>query len=250
MFQVLPFDLHTSEKHRRARISAENSSARAKSSTGFAVISVLGPPGAGKGTLAAHLAKQYSLTHFSVGDSLREWLRDEKNQENPLAAVIQDKIENQGFLDSEELNPFIRTAIRMAVSDGRNGLLIDGYPRCFEQMQSLDSWPFEDDLPRQQGEVPDMVLAIRVNKINAQARYVGRVRDARDSDEKFEKRFVEYEAETMPVEKAYRERGILVEVDANGTKAENVEELERQLFESAIWKSRLLRAFERVDHTP
>ncbi|KAK3654173.1 hypothetical protein LTR56_004228 [Elasticomyces elasticus] len=231
-------------------MSAENSSARAESSTGFAVICVLGPPGAGKGTLAAHLANKYSFSHFSVGDSLREWLRDENNQNTPLAAAIQGKLDNQGFLDSAELNPFIRTAVTAAIDDCKNGLLIDGYPRCFEQMQSLDTWPFEDDLPRQRRQAPDVVLAIRVSKFNAQARYVSRARDARDSDEKFEKRFVEYEAETTPVEEAYRERGSVVEVDANGTKAENVEELERQLFESAIWKSLLLRASERVNHTP
>ncbi|KAK3632985.1 hypothetical protein LTR56_016033 [Elasticomyces elasticus] len=231
-------------------MSAENSSATAKGFTDFAVINVLGPPGAGKGTLAAHLAKQYSLSHFSVGDSLREWLHDEKNRGTPLAAAIQDKLDNQGFLDSAELDPFIRTAIKTAVSDGRNGLLIDGYPRCFEQMQSLDSWPFEDDLPRQPLQAPDLVLAIRVSKVNAQARYVGRTRDARDSYEKFEKRFAEYEAETMPVEEIYRERGILVDIDANGTKAENVAELERQLGESTIWRSRLLRALTRADHMP
>ncbi|KAK5674269.1 hypothetical protein LTS10_013007 [Elasticomyces elasticus] len=231
-------------------MSAENSSAMAESSTGFAVICVLGPPGAGKGTLAAHVANKYSFSHFSVGDSLREWLRDENNQNTPLAAAIQGKLDNQGFLDSSELNPFIRTAITAAIGDCKNGLLIDGYPRCFEQMQSLDTWPFEDDLPRQRCQAPDVVLAICVSKYNAQARYVSRARDARDSDEKFEKRFAEYEAETMPVEEIYRKRGILVEIDANGTKAESVAELERQLGESTIWKSRLLGALTRANHMP
>ncbi|KAK5716163.1 hypothetical protein LTR15_009989 [Elasticomyces elasticus] len=231
-------------------MTAENSSAGAERSMGFAVICLSGPLGAGKGTLAAHLANKYSFSHFSVGDSLRGWLRDDKNQNTPLAAAIQDKLDNQGFLDSEELNSFIRTAIKAAVSDCRNGLLIDGYPRCFEQMQSLDSWPFEDELPRQHSEVPDMVLAIRANKVNAQARYVGRMRDARDSGEKFEKRFEEYESETMPVEDAYRGREILVEVDANGTRAENFEELEKRLFESAIWKGRFPGTSETADLTP
>jgi adenylate kinase family enzyme len=80
------------------------------------------------------------------------------------------------------------------------------------------------------------------------------VRDTNDSDEKFERRFAEYEVETLPVEEAYRKRGILFDVgitlrehssygrpqiDANGTKEENVAEMTRKLDESEIWgKSR------------
>lgn len=177
-----------------------------------------------------------------MGDDLREWMR--KNRDRPLAAAIQDKLDNQGFLGSQELNPFIREAIAVAVKNPEQkirGILIDGYPRCMEQLNSFDLWPFEDALPRHHSDdishsrAPDMVIAIRVRKANARARYVGRMRDARDSVEKFEKRFVEYETETLPVEDVYRKRGLLVEVNANGTEEESIAELEQQLKKSPIW---------------
>lgn len=202
-----------------------------------------GPPGAGKGTLAAHLAQQHSLVHFSVGDSLRAWMKD--NHNTTLADAIQDKLDNQGFLSSQELNPFIRDAVKARLEDSEKrvrGILFDGYPRCLEQLESLDPWPFGDVLPRRRADstehsaAPDIVIVVRVSKSNASARYVGRTRDARDSKEKFEKRFAEYETETIPVEDIYHERGLLLEIDANGAKEENIVGLDRQLEGSALWK--------------
>lgn len=167
-----------------------------------------------------------------------------ENRGRPLAATIQDKLDNQGFLGSQELTPFIREAIAAAFKDPEQkirGILIDGYPRCIEQLNSFDLWPFEDELPRhhsgdtERSRAPDMVIAIRVKKANAQARYIGRMREARDSLEKFEKRFAEYETETLPVEEVYRRRGLLIEVDANGTKEESILQLEQQLGRSPLW---------------
>ena len=59
---------------------------------------------------------------------------------------------------------------------------------------------------------PDLVLSFQITKGNARARYLGRARDTNDSADKFERRFKEYELETVPVEEEYRKRGILVSV--------------------------------------
>lgn len=53
---------------------------------------------------------------------------------------------------------------------------------------------------------------LKVTKQNAKARYLARARDSNDSREKFERRFVEYEVETVAVEEAYRQRGVLIDV--------------------------------------
>lgn len=163
------------------------------------------------------------------------------NKGTDLATAIQDKLDNQGFLDSEEISPFIRRAIHTALNDPRiHGLIIDGYPRCTQQMVSFDSWPFEDQLPRRVAGLsrcPDLVLAVHVDKAQALARYIGRSRDARDSVEKFQKRFAEYEVQTRPVEEIYRQRGLIIEVDANGDPQESVAGLERKLRENSTWRS-------------
>lgn len=59
---------------------------------------------------------------------------------------------------------------------------------------------------------PDLVLSFQITKQNARSRYLRRGRDTNDSADKFEKRFTEYELETLPVEQEYRKRGILASV--------------------------------------
>ncbi|KAF2468395.1 adenylate kinase 1 ATP binding protein [Lindgomyces ingoldianus] len=206
---------------------------------------ILGAPGAGKGTLCAHLAQIHNLTHYSVGDNLRSWMH--KNRGTSLAAQIQDKLDNQGFLSSEDLNPFLCQAIMEAIYQDEpkpKGILVDGFPRCLEQLESFSVWPFEDKLPLcpiSDSEVrpnakPDIVLSLEVTKQNARARYISRARDSNDSKEKFERRFVEYEAETIAVKDVYHQRGILINVDTNGSKEENIDKLTRKLDKSGLWQ--------------
>lgn len=71
------------------------------------------------------------------------------NRDEPLAARIRDKLEHQGLLTSAELNPFIGLAVEEAVlrEGGPRGILIDGFPRCEEQLGSWVRWPFQERLP-------------------------------------------------------------------------------------------------------
>lgn len=146
-----------------------------------------------------------------------------QNQATSLAIQIQDKLDNQGFLTSADLNPFICQAIKHAIYQNEprsQGILVDGFPRCTEQLESFHTWPFQEELPlvpisdggARATVKPDIVLSFKVTKQNAKARYLARARDSNDSREKFERRFVEYEVETVAVEEAYRQRGVLIDV--------------------------------------
>ncbi|KAG7429131.1 adenylate kinase [Fusarium oxysporum f. sp. raphani] len=210
----------------------------------FAIVFVVGAPGAGKGTLSTHLAQAYNLVHYSVGDGLRAWMRE--NPSTALAVEIQSKLDNQGFVTSETLNLFIYLEILNTINDkpGVAGILIDGYPRCMEQLESFGSWPFQGTLPLAPGNdgglrleiKPDLVLSFEVTKQNAKERYLGRARDTNDTAHKFERCFAEYEVETTPVKEAYQQRGILISADGNGNKEENVEALTKKLKESGLWR--------------
>ncbi|KAF0318300.1 hypothetical protein GQ607_014426 [Colletotrichum asianum] len=200
----------------------------------FAVIFVLGAPGSGKGTICAYLAQKFSLLHFSVGDNLRTWML--ANRETPLAGRIQEKLDHQGFLTSEELNPFLCLAIENAMRrDGLKGILIDGFPRCEEQLNSWTEWPIQDRLRLEGNAKPDVVLLLNVRKENAEARYLARGRDRNDSAERFTKRYAEYLNGGPPVERHYRDAGLLVEVDNNGSKEENIAGVEKTLEASPLW---------------
>jgi len=92
---------------------------------------LLGPPGAGKGTQADVLSKEYSIPHISTGDILREAVREQSD--------IGKKA--KGFMDKGELVPDnIVTEIvveRLAKQDAKNGFILDGYPRTKIQAESL-----------------------------------------------------------------------------------------------------------------
>ncbi|KAH9240081.1 hypothetical protein K456DRAFT_1033579 [Colletotrichum gloeosporioides 23] len=108
-------------------------------------------------------------------------------------------------------------------------------PRCEEQLNSWTVWPFQDRLRLEGNTKPDVVLLLNVTKENAETRYLARGRDRNDSAEKFTKRYAEYLNEGPPVERHYRDAGLLVEVDNNGSKEENIAGVEKTLGASPLW---------------
>ncbi|HRZ86369.1 MAG TPA: adenylate kinase [bacterium] len=93
---------------------------------------LLGPPGAGKGTHAVDLSKEYGIPHISTGDMLRAAVK----------AQTEIGIKAKGFMDKGELVPdavvvsIIRE--RLAGKDCKNGFLLDGFPRNNAQAKMLD----------------------------------------------------------------------------------------------------------------
>lgn len=95
-------------------------------------IVLLGPPGAGKGTQAAIIAKEFGLVHVSSGDLFRENL---KNQTD-LGKLA------KGYMDRGELVPDDVTIAmvkdRISRPDCEKGVLLDGFPRTPAQAEALD----------------------------------------------------------------------------------------------------------------
>ncbi len=94
---------------------------------------LLGPPGAGKGTLAALLKKNLNLVHISTGDMLREEMK------NGTDIGRQAK----GFIDKGELVPdelVIRLIEQKLIRDKQvqHGYMLDGFPRTRKQAEDLD----------------------------------------------------------------------------------------------------------------
>ena len=93
---------------------------------------LVGPPGAGKGTQAVHLAKHFGIPHISTGDIFRANIKGE-TQLGLLAKSYMDKGE---LVPDSVTNEMI--ADRLTNSDTKNGFLLDGYPRNEEQATYLD----------------------------------------------------------------------------------------------------------------
>ena len=92
----------------------------------------LGPPGAGKGSLAVKVAEDYKIPHISTGDIFRANIK----AQTPLGVKVKAIIDS-GSLVSDELT-FELVKDRLAQDDCKNGYTFDGFPRTIPQAEMLD----------------------------------------------------------------------------------------------------------------
>jgi adenylate kinase len=95
-------------------------------------VAFLGPPGAGKGTQARELAREWSVPHIATGDMLRE----------AVAAGTALGRAAKAYMDKGALVPddviIGMIAERLKDPDARAGFLLDGFPRTIAQAEGLE----------------------------------------------------------------------------------------------------------------
>lgn len=93
---------------------------------------MLGPPGAGKGTQAARLAREHSVLKISTGDILREAVTEGSN----LGSVAKAVMEEGHLVPDEVMIGVVRH--RLEQPDTHHGFVLDGFPRTVRQAEALD----------------------------------------------------------------------------------------------------------------
>jgi adenylate kinase len=94
---------------------------------------LLGPPGAGKGTLAALLRKSLGFMHISTGDILRE----EMKNDTALGHEAKKYIDSGELVPDEVVTKLIESKLTLSAQvDG--GYMLDGFPRTRKQAEALD----------------------------------------------------------------------------------------------------------------
>lgn len=194
-------------------------------------IVMLGPPGAGKGTQAKFISKEFAIPHISTGDMLRE----EMSAHSELGKRVEKVIKSGKLVEDSLMIEIVKD--RLSRSDVEKGFILDGYPRTLSQAESLD------ELLKLLGkdveyafyvEVPEDVIIKRLS-----ARRVcpqcGRIYNlisnppkvdelcdvchvpliTRDDDkpETVERRYRVYYEMTFPVIEYYRKKNILFTID-------------------------------------
>ena len=113
---------------------------------------LLGPPGAGKGTQATNIVKEYGITHISTGDIFRHNIKNQTELGKKVKAVL-----DNGKLVPDELTIDL-VWDRLSKEDCKNGFLLDGFPRTINQAKAL-----QEGL-KERGLKLDKVINIDVDK--------------------------------------------------------------------------------------
>mmetsp|Transcript_3811 Transcript_3811/g.6195 ORF Transcript_3811/g.6195 Transcript_3811/m.6195 type:complete len:226 (-) Transcript_3811:40-717(-) len=91
---------------------------------------IMGPPGGGKGTISKKILRDFSFSHLSTGDVLRENVRNA----TPVG------VEAKSYMDAGDLVPdelMVRLVLSEVEEKGYNRLLLDGFPRTEAQAVEL-----------------------------------------------------------------------------------------------------------------
>ncbi|MCK9170862.1 MAG: adenylate kinase [Treponema sp.] len=91
----------------------------------------LGPPGAGKGSLAVKVANDYKIPHISTGDIFRAAI---KNQ-TELGKKVKSIIDSGGLVSDDITCALVKE--RLEQDDVKNGFILDGFPRTIPQAEAF-----------------------------------------------------------------------------------------------------------------
>jgi len=184
---------------------------------------LLGPPGSGKGTVATRIIQDYSLKHIAPGDIFRE----EVKKDSPMGKKVKELIEAGSFVPDEITIELVRS--RLA-----GDFVLDGYPRTLGQAEAIADVPI------------DKVLNFVIDLDKLIERLSGRwicetcgtiyhtktmpppqegvctcggklIQRKDDQPQSIKQRFKMYTEKTAPLIDYYKQKGLLVDIDASGS---------------------------------
>jgi adenylate kinase len=215
-------------------------------------IVLVGPPGAGKGTQAALLAKTLSIPHVSTGDLFRANI----SQGTELGRLAKSIMDTGKLVPDEVTIAMVKD--RLQHDDAENGFLLDGFPRNTAQAIALD------EILKEFGIALDGVLDLEVPEDEVVRRIAGRrlcrhdsahifhvlynqpkvegvcdlcggelYQRSDDSEETVRTRLEVYHTETEPIIEYYRKQGLVTTISALGKVDEVTERAISALRENA-----------------
>lgn len=112
---------------------------------------LMGLPGAGKGTQAQYIVKDFDIPHISTGDIFRAAMKNE----TPMGLQAKQFIDKGELVPDEVTNGIVQE--RLAQDDVKDGFMLDGFPRNLAQAEALNAMLEAD------GKKLDAVINIHVD---------------------------------------------------------------------------------------
>lgn len=195
----------------------------------------LGPPGAGKGTQAGRLAQRLGVPHVSTGEIFRAAIA----AGTPMGNLARPYVESGRYVPDDIVVGIVRE--RLEAEDCAAGFVLDGFPRTPGQAEALDR------LLEERGTPLDAVVHLVVDDDTVVRRLSGRrvcprcgaiyhleaggaaagghcarcgaalVQRDDDREDVVRRRLAVYREQTRPLVEYYRGRGLLVDVDGEGS---------------------------------
>jgi adenylate kinase len=168
-------------------------------------IILLGAPGSGKGTQGEALARHFNVRHVSTGDLLRRNIAEGTE----LGQLAKEYVQRGELVPDELMLQVAGSAVTEAAREG--GYVLDGFPRTLAQAERAYELAGRADV------TADAVVYLAVPGDVVRVRLAARAVDGRvdDSDPAvIERRLKVFHEQTEPLLDFYRNRGILVTVDA------------------------------------
>lgn len=92
---------------------------------------LLGAPGAGKGTQAQVITREFGIPQISTGDMLRAAVKDG----TPLGLQVKEIMASGGLVSDDIIIALVKE--RITAADCAKGFLFDGFPRTIPQAEAM-----------------------------------------------------------------------------------------------------------------
>ncbi len=188
----------------------------------------LGPPGAGKGTIASKAKEYYGIPHISTGDLFRNNIKNETE----LGLQVKSILASGGLVPDSITIKMVRN--RIAEPDCANGFILDGFPRTIPQADALAEMTDLDavvDFQISEAEVVERLSGRRMcpstgriyhilfnpPKVEGKDDDTGEdlIQREDDKEEAIKHRLDVYVAQTQPLIDYYKDKGLIREVKTN-----------------------------------
>lgn len=202
----------------------------------------LGPPGAGKGTIAKLYSKKHGFPHISTGDLFREAI----GNKTELGLKVKSIIDEGGLVPDDVTVALVRE--RLQEPDVEKGYILDGFPRTIPQAEGLSEFSDIDAVinfkaaeeliikrlsGRRIAKKSGRIYHIHFNppKIEGKDDETGEDLITRpdDQEDSVRYRLSVYKKETEPLIAYYRDKNLLYSVDGSGSPEEVLELVESTL---------------------